>query len=118
MINPYNPCISNKWTGRGQITVVWHVDDMKVSHKNKEEGTKFIKCMKGIYGEEIPIARGKRNTYVGKDLGYSTPGKLIVSTDSYITEAIDKLSEEMMKPIKTTAGNHLFKVNNACGKLC
>ena len=38
--------------------------------------------------------------------------------DRYITEAIDKFPEKMMKSIKTPAGNHLFKVDNACEKLC
>ena len=36
VINLYKPCISNKWMDRGQLNVVWHVNDMKVSHKNKE----------------------------------------------------------------------------------
>ena len=54
--------------------MVWHVDDMKVSQKNKEELTKFIEYMKGIYGEEILVARGKKHTYVGMDLEYSSPG--------------------------------------------
>ena len=84
LINPYNPCVTNKWTDGRQLTVVWHVDDMKVSHKNKEEVTKFIEYMKGIYGEEILVARGKKHTYVGMDLEYSSPGELIGSTDIYI----------------------------------
>ena len=98
--------------------MLWHVDDMKVSHKNKEEVTKFIEYMKEIYGEEMPVARGKKNTYVGMGLNYSSPGEVILSIYSYITEAIDKLPEEMMKTMKTPAGNHLFKVDDACEKLC
>ena len=46
------------------------------------------------------------------------PGEVIVSMDSYITEAIDEFPEKMMKTIKTPAGNHLFKVDVACVKLC
>ena len=41
------------------------------------------------------------------DLEYSSPGEVIFSMDSYITEAIDKLPEETMKTIKTPAGNQL-----------
>ena len=26
VINPYKPCVANKWTNKGQLTVVWHVD--------------------------------------------------------------------------------------------
>ena len=42
--------------------MVWHVKDMKVSHKNKEEVTKFINYVKGIYGNNIPVVRGKKHT--------------------------------------------------------
>ena len=37
--------------------------------------------------------------------------------DSYITEAIDKSPKETTKTIKTSMGNHLFKVDDACEKL-
>ena len=66
----------------------------------------------------MPVVRGEKNTYIGMDLGYRLPGEVIVSMDSYITEAIDKFPKEMMEIIKTTAGNHLFKVDVACVKMC
>ena len=97
--------------------MVCYVNDMKVSHKNKEEVTKFIGYRKGIHGEEMPATRGKRHTYLGIDLDYGTPGEVIVLMDSYITEAIDEFPKEMMKSIKTPAGNHLFKVDDAYKKL-
>ena len=62
----------------------------------------------------MPVAKGNKHTYVGMDLDYGTPGEVIVSMDSYIAEAIDNFPEEMMKSIKKPAGNHLFKVDNAC----
>ena len=34
--------------------------------------------------------------------------------DRYITEAVDEFLEEMMRTIETLAGNHLFKVDEAC----
>ena len=52
------------------------------------------------------------------DLNYSSPGEVIVSMDSYITEAIDEFPEEMMKTIKMLAGNHLLKGNDTCKKIC
>ena len=50
VINPYDPCITSKWTDGGQLTVVWHVNNMKLPQKNKEEVTNFIEYTKGIYG--------------------------------------------------------------------
>ena len=53
--------------------MVWHVDNTKVSHKNKEEVKKFLEYMKGIYGVNMPVVRGKKHTYVRLDLDYSSP---------------------------------------------
>ena len=89
-----------------------------MSNKNKEEVKKFIEYTKGIYGQEMPVARVKKHTYVVIDLDYSTPGEVIVSIGSYITEEIDEFPEEMTKSIKMPAGNHLLKVADACAKLC
>ena len=71
VINPYDPCVANKWTSEGQLHVVWHVDDMKVSHKNKEEMKKFVEYMKVIYGKKMPVVSGNKNNYVRMDLYYS-----------------------------------------------
>ena len=66
---------------------------MKVSHKKKEEVTKFVEYTKGVSEKNIPVVRGKNHTYVGIDLDYISPGEAIVSMDSYIKEAIDKFPE-------------------------
>ncbi len=40
-INPYDPCVANKTVNETQMTVCWHVDDLKVSHIDPDEVTKF-----------------------------------------------------------------------------
>jgi len=47
-INPY-----------AQMTVCWHVDDLKISHKDPMEVTKFIMAMGQIYGSIMSVTRGK-----------------------------------------------------------
>ena len=32
-LNPYDPCVANKLVAGKQMTLCWHVDDMKLSHK-------------------------------------------------------------------------------------
>jgi len=32
MINPYNQCMANKQINCKQCTIIWHVDDLKISH--------------------------------------------------------------------------------------
>ena len=41
-INPYDPCVANKMVNGKQITVIWHVDDLKVSHVDPKQNTKFF----------------------------------------------------------------------------
>eukprot|EP00957_Ditylum_brightwellii_P073453 5581951-Ditylum_brightwellii.AAC.1 len=41
-INPYDWCVANKQIKRSQCTVVWHVDDLKISHKDKSVVTEMI----------------------------------------------------------------------------
>jgi hypothetical protein len=36
VLNPYDPCVANKMIGGLQMTLCWHVDDMKISHKKKD----------------------------------------------------------------------------------
>ena len=33
-VNPYDPCVANKVVNGSQMTVTWHMDDLKVSHKD------------------------------------------------------------------------------------
>ena len=40
-VNPYAPCVANKMVDGSQCTVAWHVDDLKVSHKDKAVVTYF-----------------------------------------------------------------------------
>ena len=43
-INPYDPCGANKFINGYQMTVVWHVDDLKVSHECAQKVTKMATC--------------------------------------------------------------------------
>ena len=41
IIHPYDPCVANKIVNDKQMTVIWHVGDLKVSHVDENENTKF-----------------------------------------------------------------------------
>ena len=44
-ISPYDPCVANKMIGRKQLTVCWHVDDLKISCVDANEVTKMIQWL-------------------------------------------------------------------------
>ena len=41
-INPYDPCVANKMVNGKQLTITWHVDDLKVSHVDSKVVDGFI----------------------------------------------------------------------------
>jgi hypothetical protein len=63
-LNPYDPCVANKVINGKQFTVVWHVDDIKISHVDKKEVSKLITWIKSVYGEDMRVSRGKVHEYL------------------------------------------------------
>ena len=56
-INPYKPCEIKRITNKKNMTVVWHVDYLKVSDVNIFEIIKFSGCLSRIYGG-LTVNRG------------------------------------------------------------
>ena len=71
-INFYDPCVANKLVGVKQLTVCWHVDDLKISHVNKHVVTKLIRKLNRLYGktDKLTVSRGKYHDYLGMYLDH------------------------------------------------
>jgi hypothetical protein len=41
IFNPYDPCVAHKKVQGSQQTIIFHVDDLKSSHKSKSLSNKF-----------------------------------------------------------------------------
>jgi hypothetical protein len=41
-INPYDPCVANNMQDGKQLTVCWHVDDLKASHQDPQVLDDFL----------------------------------------------------------------------------
>ena len=76
-INPYDRCVANKIINGHQMTVLWHVDDLKASHKERKVLDDFVEYLRGIYDDEeigkIKVNYGPRHEFVGMVLDYSVP---------------------------------------------
>ena len=73
-MNPYDPCVANKMVDGYQMTVVWHVDDLKVSHKDEAVVDGLIAYLKGKYGDGLVVHDGDVHDYLGVDHDYSEKG--------------------------------------------
>jgi hypothetical protein len=113
IINPYDWCVGNKMVNGKQCTVLWHVDDLKISHEDPNVVTSLIADLEEAFGKEAPltVTRGKRHEYLGMTIDYSIPGKVLITMQDYIQNMLDELPEDMNGIANTPAAEHLFKIN-------
>jgi hypothetical protein len=113
-LNPYDRCIANKMIDGKQCTILWHVDDLKISHVNDEVIENVISTLSERYGKEAPlvVTQGKVHDYLGMMLNFSVEGKVKVIMKDYIQDMLDELpSSDMDGESVMPAGEHLFTVN-------
>ena len=48
-INPYDPCVANNMVNGNQQKICWHVDDCKLSHRDKRVTARIILVLKEEY---------------------------------------------------------------------
>ena len=90
-----------------QMTIVWHVDDLKVSQKDLWEVSKIAKWLSSLYGD-IKVQHGKKLDYLGMTLDYSIQHEVKISMIPHIQELIQNLLEEIIGYAATPAANHHF----------
>jgi hypothetical protein len=54
-INPYDWCVVNKMIDGKKCTVLWHVEDLKISQVREDVNAGIIKKINDDFGEEAPI---------------------------------------------------------------
>ena len=75
-INPYDLCVANKTINGSQMTVIWYVGDLKISHNESTEVTKFIHDLGEICRNKLTVTSGKVHSYLGIDFGSTTLGRV------------------------------------------
>ena len=51
--------MANKVVNGQQLTVVWHVDDLKISHKEVAVVDAFIAQLEVEFGKEAPLTKSR-----------------------------------------------------------
>ena len=121
-INPYDPCVANMMVNGKQLTVQWHVDDMKMSHMEKEvleDLVDYLQYKYGLHGD-VTTSKGKIHTYLGMKLDYSTPGECKLDMIDYVKDMLKEFpfkSELNGMAVTSQANENLFKVNKTSGKI-
>lgn len=101
-----------RWlTESKQLTVAWHVDDLKASHKRLKVLEEFARQLNAEFRKETPIVEsyGKQHDYyLGMMLDYSQPGEVKITTImDCIKLILHDVPKDMSRTAATLAGNHL-----------
>ena len=110
----------NKVINGSQCTILWHVDDLKISHADPEVVTEMIDLLEKEFGKEAPLTktRGKVHEYLGMSIDFSVSGKVRFSMIDYVKNMLEALPADMQSGVAPTpAANHLFEVNADAQKL-
>jgi hypothetical protein len=112
-INPYDQCVANKMVNGKQLTVGWHVDDLKISHVDTKVVDLFIEELEREFGKETPLSksRGKKHEYLGMILDFSIKGELTINMIPYVRMVLDSIPQDMVGRAATPAASYLYHIN-------
>ena len=96
-----------------QCTILWRVDDLKISHVDAAVNTEVIKLINKEFGKEAPLTinRGKIHDYLGMTLDFTEEGKVKIKMLDYVANMLAEAPDEMDGKAPTPAANHLFDVD-------
>ena len=65
----------------------------------------------------MTITRGKVHKYLGMNIDYSLPGKVIFSMIDYIWKMLGDIPEDMKGESATPDAHHLFEISEGANKM-
>jgi hypothetical protein len=96
--------LQTKMINDAQFTVIWHVDEIKMSHHSEKVVDAEIAWLESIYGS-LAGGKGDEHTYLGMDLKFNNQ-KVEVTMIRYLQEIVNKFTFELEKLATTPAVSH------------
>ncbi len=92
-MNPYDTCVANTMVDGKVLTICFHVDDCKISHRSKAVVDSIISWLKAYYevlfedgSGAIKVCQGRIHNYLGMTLDHSHNGEVHILMDKYIND--------------------------------
>jgi hypothetical protein len=127
VINLYDPCVTNKIIEGDQMTICFHVDDCKLSHRKTKVMDSMMEYLRQEYEiifedgyGAMTVSRGKIQKYLGMTLDYTVRGQVKITMSDYVNEILTafETAEPKGGGTKTSAApDSLFKVDENCENL-
>ena len=96
MVNPYGIFLANIMINGKRCTILWHVDDLKISHVDSKVITGIIEKLEKKFGKKKPltVTRGTIYEYLGMIFDFSSADKVMFSMYDYIINILSELTED------------------------
>ena len=116
-INPYDECIANKIINGKKCTVVWYVEDRKISHQDSAVVTEVIDLMKKYFGD-LTVTRGNNHRLLGMNITIHQNKSIEIEMKDKLQEAIDIFTliegQDVIEIVTSQAQKDLKEVNVNC----
>ena len=90
---------------------MWHLDDLKMSHKNPHVVTKMINHLKKLISQHMTVQRGKNLKYLGINFDLKTRSEVAITMPHHIIKVINEFSGKLRNLIQASPNIHkLFEV--------
>ena len=109
----------NKIVKGKQCTILWHVDELNISHVDSDIFYRVLYDIDTEYENisKMTITRGNINKYFGITINYSLPVKVKFSMVNYIGKIVDDIPENKKGGSETPAAHHLFDISEDATKM-
>ena len=109
-LNPYDKCIANKIVDGKQCTVVWYVDDAKISHEDLAVVRGIVSDLEEEFGKLSPTY-GNTQEYLGMKIHIDDNQIVHIDMRDQICEIIGDFSETIEGKVSSPASKHLMHTN-------
>ena len=127
--NPYDPCTFNKTVNGQQLTIQFHVDDLKLSHMDQDVLESLVKDLNNVFRtskKELAETKGDIHGYLGLTIDFSgrfdpddpnKNGQVVFTMYDYIVDIIDSAPPGMRGIAPDPAKSKLFSVHESSPRL-
>ena len=115
-LNPYDKCVANKTVNGKQMTIVWYVDDCKISHVDPVEVTNLVNELKEHFGD-LKTSRGNTHTFLGINFKITKEKNVELEMMDQLNEAVLAFGEVINKTAATPSKPYLFNVRDDAERL-
>jgi hypothetical protein len=97
-----------------QVTIQFHVDDLKISHRDQSVMDEVLLDLNNKFGitrKPLAATTGMIHDYIGITIDYSEKGKDRFTMYDYLEDILDKMPDDMNGAAPTPASDNMFDVD-------